>query len=110
MKFLSVKSIDTPVVISILLISIKTLFVHIIRGYDWGLFPTDATYSVFVFYIWLLAFYSAKENLQKARSTFLSTLDISNELFAEIKKKTNKVLVISKKPKAKSLISNLKHF
>lgn len=97
MKFLSVKSTHIPVGISILLILIKTIFIEQIWGYDWGSFPMDATYSVFAFYIWFFALYSAKEDLLEE----LGTLKISKNKFDQIKKIVYKIFTIGKKTKRK---------
>lgn len=97
MKFSSVKSNHIPVGISILLILIKTIFIEQIWGYDWGIFPMDATYSVFAFYIWFFALYSAKEDLLEE----LGTLKISKNKFDRIKEIVYEIFTIGKKTKGK---------
>jgi len=65
-----------------------------IRGYDWGLFPTDATYSVFVFYIWFSLLCIAKKDLLVVKKDLLVDLitfkKTPKKMITHIKKMTKK--------------------
>lgn len=102
MKFLSGKSAYIPILISILLLYIKTTFVDLIYGYDWPSFPQEATYSVFAFYIWFYALYCSKEDLlgklngssQIPANIYAKIMEISNEIFSIGKKDNIRVFPI----------------
>jgi hypothetical protein len=69
-----------------------------INGYDWGLFPGDAAYSVFSFYVWFLAAYFTKEELLGK----LRTLEISVDIFTQIEETINEIFTIGEKTKVKA--------